>query len=61
MATRTYERQLIYLVRVLSKYIGRWLPQLQGFLTAPELACVMSLNTALIDCLNVLAPPPDED
>jgi len=61
MATRTYERQLIYLVRLLSKYIGRWLPQLQTFLTSPELTCVMSLNQALIDCLNVLEPPPDGD
>lgn len=59
MASRTYERQLIFLVRQTSKYIGRWMPQLQQFLTPEELTCVLSLLTALTDCLNVLAPPPD--
>jgi len=59
MATRTYERQLIYLVRGLSKYIGRWTPQLQQFLTPEELTCVLSLLTALTDCLAVLSPPAD--
>lgn len=61
MATRTYERQLIFLVKQLAKYIGRWQPQLVGFLTPAELTCVQSLLVALTDCITALAPPPDGD
>lgn len=61
MASRTYERQLIMLVKRLSSYIGRWMPQLTTFLTAEELQCVQSLLVALSDCIVVLSPPPDGD
>jgi len=59
MALRTYERQLILLVKALAKYIGRYQPQLVGFLTPAELTCVQSLLIALTDCIAILEPPAD--
>jgi TorA maturation chaperone TorD len=57
MATKTYERKLIFLADHLSKYISRYQIKLQANLTEDEYDCVVALLAALLECLHTLVPP----